>query len=169
MDNRTPAPLPGVPAAMPTPTGQGGATPPGSPPLPLPPLPQGTANNPHVRDSATARGGRLDLGPNDYPIDRVLEITKRLEECAAVNQLLLSKMTALEKEGKDREAAMNETLREVDTAAAEVIRARADLSVVKRELDALKERMKRVEKEEIETLRTVIAAIEKLVKQQEEQ
>jgi hypothetical protein len=170
VDNRQTAQPPGVPAVMPTQTGQGGGAPPapGSSPLPLPQLPPANTN-PHVRDSATARGGRLDLGPNDYPIDRVLDITKRLEECAAVNQLLLSKMAALEKEGRDRESAMSETLREVDTAAAEVIRARADLAVVKRELDALKERMKRMEKEEVETLKMVIAAVEKILKERDDQ
>jgi hypothetical protein len=166
VDHKQPAP----PSVMP-PTGQGGAAPPaaGANPLPLPSLPQPPANNPHVRDSATARGGRLDLGPNDYPIDRVLEITRRLEECAAVNQMLMSRLTSVEKEGKERESAMNEVLRDMETAAAEVVRARADLTAVKRELDALKERLKRVEREEVETLKTVIAAVEKLVRQQEEQ
>ncbi|MEO2089714.1 MAG: hypothetical protein ABGY75_09485, partial [Gemmataceae bacterium] len=167
VDHRQPA----TPPAVMPPTGQGG--PPsqaaGANLLPLPSLPQSSANSPHVRDSATARGGRLDLGPNDYPIDRVLEITRRLEECAAVNQMLMSRLTSVEKEGKERESAMNEVLRDMDTAAAEVIRARADMTAVKRELDALKERLKRVEREEIETLKMVIAAVEKLVRQQEEQ
>lgn len=153
-------------------------TPPGSVPLPQPnslPIPTPTGQqppqqppgglpvNPNQLGGPTATGGRLDLKPNELPIDRAVELSKRIDELAAENQKLLTRIRTLEANGLSREQALNETLREVETAAAEVVKARTDLQAMRGELNAVRERLKQVEKDELETLRKVIGALERLL------
>lgn len=153
-------------------------TPPGSVPLPLPnqlpiPIPPGQQPgqqqqptgppNPHQLGGPTATGGRLDLKPNELPIDRAVELSKRLDDLTAENQKLLARIRTLEANALAREQSMNETLREVETATAEVVKARSDLQAMRTELAALRDRVKNAEANELETLEKVVKALQKLL------
>ncbi|MDB5312206.1 MAG: hypothetical protein JWO38_6408 [Gemmataceae bacterium] len=169
--------LPGPPPVLPLPNPVPGAQPvppgswpgvPGSPPgvspgpgasTGGPPAPFG----PHVRGAPTAAGALLNLGPGEIPADRVVELAKQVEAAAIENRALVGRIKDLEAVAVGREQALAETLREVESASAEVTRARADLQSLRKELAGLKDRLEQVEKEDVETLRAVIAALEKLL------
>lgn len=156
-----PMPPPGS-VQLPPPT-QVPTTPPTPMPVPVPPGQQQPPTDPHQRDGPTATGGRLDLKPNELPIDRAVELSKRMDELAVENGKLLARIKTLEANGLSREQALNETLREVETATAEVVKARSDLQAMRGELNALRDKVKQVERDELDTLRKVIAALEKLL------
>jgi hypothetical protein len=156
-------PLP-PPNQLPVPTPQGQPQPgqqqqPGQPP--------GLPVNPHQLGGPTATGGRLDLKPNELPIDRAVELSKRIDEVALENAKLITRIRTLEANGLSREQALNETLREIETATAEVVKARGDLQAMRGELTSLRDRVKLAEKNELETLQKVILLLEKLLEPDE--
>jgi chromosome segregation ATPase len=121
----------------------------------------------HMRTTPTMSGTALNLGPNEMPIDRAVELTRRLDAAAVENQVLASRIRTLEAKAEAREQAINESYRLVESSAMEVSRARSEVAVVKREIDALRERIRVMEQNEIETLKLVIAKLEQLLRQQE--
>jgi hypothetical protein len=138
---------------------------PASTPLPMPAT---APPNPHVRTTPTAGGQALNLAPGELPIDRALELTKRIDECSAVNRYLQDRIRTMEAKAEAREQAINESLREVQVASDDVARARNEMRAVRKEIDGLRDRVKQVEAEEAETLKIVIDALEKLIKQEEQ-
>lgn len=143
-----PAPQP-TPAAAPVPT-----VPPGVVPF---------ASDPHVRAGPTATGAVLGLGPGESPLDRVLGMAQRLDACATETRGLQARVVALEAAAATREQALAEGLREVEAATGEVSRARAEQQSLRKEIADLKGRLRQVEKEDLDTLRSVIAALERLL------
>lgn len=119
----------------------------------------------NVRQMPTATGGRLELGPHETPMDRAVELARRIDEVNGENMKLLVRIRQLEAAAEARETALNETLRDVQNASDEVARTRTELQAVRKDLAALKARVLQVEKDETETLKAVIAAIEKLLQQ----
>ncbi len=117
----------------------------------------------HVRTDPTVYGGRLNLGPYETPADRVIDLTRQLEAVAAQNRGLLGRIRELEALGAGREHALNEALREVQAAEEEIAKTRGTLAGQKSEITALQEKIRQLEKEDIETLKLVIAALEKLL------
>ena len=171
-----PQPPSGTQPAGPTGTGPpSGSSSPGGAALPGNPSTGGTAMQgtwmggtsapfgPHVRTAPTATGSLLNLGPGEIAADRVVELAKLLEAAGVENRALVGRIRDLEASGIGREQALTEALREVEAASAEVGRARADLAVLRKEIVALKDRLEQVEKEDVETLKAVIAALDKLV------
>lgn len=151
-----PNPAPAVPPAATTPAP--GAVPPGQMPLPVAP-------NPHQRDSATLTGKDLRLRRDEMPIDRALEILQRLDDLIDENKRLQTRIRTLEANGLSREQALNETLREVEKATEEVVKARGDIQGLRAELNALRTKVKQVEDNELDTLKRVIAALEKVLEE----
>lgn len=127
------------------------------------PLPGAAAPNPHQRDDPTLIGSRIGLRPNEMPLDRALEILRRLDELIDENKKLQVRIKTLEANGLSREDALNETLREVEKATAEVVNARNDMKTLRADLNALREKVKQVEKDELDTLNHVIKALQKLL------
>jgi flagellar motility protein MotE (MotC chaperone) len=97
-----------------------------------------------------------------------LEMSRRLEQCVMDNQMLVARINTLMAEASAREHALNEGIRDVRRAAEEVEKTRLDLAQARKDMDALRERMKRAEAEEIETLKAVIEVIQKLIRNQNE-
>ncbi|AWM37378.1 hypothetical protein GobsT_46610 [Gemmata obscuriglobus] len=150
-----------VPAAPP---GAAGLTAPGTPaPAPLGPglAAPGDGAGPNSRFDPTWRGGRLDLRPGEVPADRVFELTRQLELVLAQNRELSSRIVELERQGAAREQALMEALREVESAQAEVDKARGIISTQKSELALLQDKIRQMEREDIELLQLVIRALEK--------
>lgn len=149
--------------------------PPNQMPIPTPPGPQQQQPpqqptglpNPHQLPGPTATGGRLDLKPNELPIDRAVELSKRIDEVALENAKLITRIRTLEAHSLSREQALNETLREVETATAEVVKARSDLQAMRGELNGLRERVKRAEENEQKTLQKMIDLLQKLLEPDE--
>lgn len=168
-------PNPGGPTStMPGP-GMNGKVPSGSVQLPppnavgpggVPPVPQ--ILDPHARTMPTARGAVLNLGPDDQPLDRALDMNRRVEQLIVDNRTLIDRVNTLEARAKAREDVILEGFRDVEKAATEVSRSRNEMTIVRQEIIALRERVKRMEQDEIETLKKVIGALEKLLRDQDE-
>jgi CHASE3 domain sensor protein len=124
--------------------------------------------DPHKLQTATNVGGIFGLRPGELPMDRALEMSRRLEQCVMDNQMLVARINTLMAEASAREHALNEGIRDVRRAAEEVEKTRLDLAQARKDMDALRERMKRAEAEEIETLKAVIEVIQKLIRNQNE-
>ena len=119
--------------------------------------------DPHARIDPTLYGKRLNLGPYEQGTDRVVDLTRYLESIIAQNGELLGRIQELERVGIKREQALVEALREVEAAASEIERTRGTLASQKAEITTLQEKIRQLEKEDIETLRAVILALEKLL------
>lgn len=156
-----PLPIPVPPNTQP-PAPQ--VTPGAQPGGPTPPPGGATgANSPHQLQKPPGVGEKVGLGPNELPLDRTLEIIRRLDDLIDENKRLQARIRTLEANGLSREQAMNETLREVEKAAEEVVKARSDIQGLRTELTALREKVRQVENDELDTLRKVILALEKVL------
>lgn len=153
-------PLPVQPPSDPHP-----APPAGSIPLPYP---RTSFADPNERQTPTNRGAILGLGPDEQPLDRALDIARRLDQCAVENRELLARITALEAKAREREQALDEGQRDVVKAKSDVERARTELATARVELEALRERAVRAEREEIETLQNVVRALQTLIESSDE-
>jgi hypothetical protein len=159
----------------PSPPPAGGANPQLQPPRPLPPPdpappgPGGPAwrpvgpGGPHVRALPTAAGARLNLAPWEVPADRVVDLSKQLEAAYALNEQLLSRIRELEGIGVGREQALAEAFREAEAATAEVTWTRATLRELTSEIAVLRAKVRQLEDEDIATLRTIIAALDRIL------
>ncbi|MBX9625103.1 MAG: hypothetical protein K2X82_14955, partial [Gemmataceae bacterium] len=158
--NLPPAGPPGQPP-QPGPTAGG----PGQPPTP-PPDWSGAGMapyGPHVRETPTATGARLGLGPQDVPAERVVELSTQLQAAAFENKALIARIRELDAVAHGREVSLVEAVREVEAASGEVAKARAELAALRAEVAAARDRLRQIEKEDVETLRAVIAGLEKLL------
>ncbi len=176
--NVPPLPLPTTPA---TPTAPGGPTQtPGGQPntggnSPTQSTSQSPANagmpagvgpnatSPHIRNFPTATGAILNLAPNEVPTDRVVMLAREIELSNQANRVLLDRIKQLESVAVTREQALDEAVRDVEDATTEITKTRAELLALRAELTALRVRLQQVEKEDIETLKAVIAVLEKLL------
>lgn len=113
----------------------------------------------------TAVGRDLELGPNETPIDRAVELARRIEQVNKENLALLARIRQLEAAAEARETAFSETLRDVQNAYDEVSRIKVEIQGYRKELAALKARVAEVEKDEVEKLKAILAAIDKLLQQ----
>ena len=105
-------------------------------------------------------GGRLNLGPTEIPADRVVELAKHLETVLAQNRDLLARIRELEALGVGREQALAEAVREIDIVTADAAKTRAALQA---QVLALQGKIKQLEEEDVEFLREVLKALNKLV------
>ncbi len=183
--NVTPAggqpPVPTLPPASPLPPPAGLSAPPTQPPAPQPvtgtpgvalPVPQpvtGTpgmapwATDPHKRDTPTAGGAILNLAPGELPLDRMVAMQQQVDAVARESAVLAARVRELQSLGKDREHALAEAVREVDTAIAEAARAKGEAAGARLDAATVRAQLERQEREEVETLRAVIAALERLL------
>ncbi|VTR96390.1 unnamed protein product [Gemmata massiliana] len=152
---------PGAPGNPAAPGAPGGAAPGG----PGAPGTFGTpgAPNPNVLPAPTVYGKTWNLGPNEVPTDRVVELTRQLELVFQQNRELVARIKELETQGLKREQALVEAMREVEAAQAEVDKARGIISTQKSDITALQEKIRQLEREDIEMLKLMIGALEKLL------
>ncbi len=126
------------------------------PPRPLP-------VDPHQRATPTVTGGRLELEPNENPLERVLVLSQQLEAAVAHNQTLQSRIQELQAQGQTREQALNEAIRQVEQATLEVERSRRQIQELQQSVEQLQQDLRQLEQEDIELFRAIIAALEKLL------
>ena len=139
-------------------------------PQPVPPTqpqavppPRAMGGNPHEVTRPSTTGKDWALGPNEFPIDRLAELQRRLDELAEENRKLQARIVTLEANGLSREQAVNEAVREVEKATDLVMKSRADVQTLRSELIALRDRMKKAEDRELETLNKVIQTLQQLL------
>jgi hypothetical protein len=123
----------------------------------------GMAGSPHDRMNPTLTGQKLNIGVNELPAERAVQLSERLEIEEAKTQALLVKIKSLEADLVVREKAINDTKQQVDAATIDVTAARKDLDSTRKEFIDLRERLKKVEQEDIETLKTLILTVEKFL------
>lgn len=163
-----PPATPSTPLPLPTPLPPAPANP--APPAP-PVTPPGGAAAPNPnqqRKDPTLYGEKLPLGPNELPLDRALEIIKRLDDLIDENKRLQARIRTLEANGLSREDSIKEMVREVEKAMDEVVKARGDIQGLRAEVNALRAKVKQAEDNELETLKTVIAALKRILQAEEE-
>jgi chromosome segregation ATPase len=90
------------------------------------------------------------------PADRLVEQAQLAQSLAEKNLVLLARIKDLETQIDRKAAAVNETMRDVDAANAVTARTHADL-------EAARARLREVEREDVDTLKAVIEAVEKLL------
>jgi hypothetical protein len=120
-------------------------------------------SDPHVRTTPTVTGERLNLGPSEIPADRVLGLTTQLELLLSQNRDLSARIKELEAQGKTREQALTEALREVDAASDAVQRAQLQIQSLQAQIVALQKKLQQMEEEDIRMLKAVIAALERFL------
>jgi hypothetical protein len=122
-----------------------------------------SAVGPNVRSNPTVLGAALNLGPNEQPLDRVLELTRQIEARDIENKVLQARIKTLEANAKSREDSLNESLREVETATTEVVKARNEMAALRKEIAIVRSKLSLAEKDEIETLKLIVEALEKVL------
>lgn len=122
----------------------------------------------HRRDTPTVRGGLLGLNPAENGVEKAVELARRNEQLQAEIKALQSRIAGMEVAAKAREEAIAESVRETEAATVEVIRARGDLQAARKALATAKERLKKAEEDELETLKLIVVALEKLLSSSKE-
>jgi hypothetical protein len=121
-----------------------------------PPAGKGTWTDPQVRTTPTITGAIMNLAPYEVPADRLVEMSRKLEAQAAEMANLTARIRELEALAVSREQSVAESHREAEAQSAEARRLRADVA-------ALQVRIEQIEREDVEILRAVIAALERLL------
>lgn len=139
---------------------------------PLPPATgrstwDGVIPDQHTRTTPTVTGRTLALNPAENGTDRAVELAHKIEQLQAENKALQSRIATLEQNATLREESIAESLREVEAATVEVIRAKNELKTSKKAVQALKDQIRTMEREEIETLKTIVTELEKLLDEKE--
>jgi hypothetical protein len=122
-----------------------------------------TFTDPHVRATPTVTGGRLELAPYEVPTDRVIDLTRQLEIGQAQNRDLLARIKDLETVGVERDQRLAEATREVEIATADAARSRAALQAAQAQVIDLQDRIREIEREDVELLKKVIELLGRLL------
>ncbi len=124
----------------------------------LPPL-----EDPRVRPAPTAMGSVMQLPPGESPVERALELTKRVDQLSLEKKALHQRICALEEAMAASGKQMSAVTRQVEEAGSEVARARKDLQTWSDDLREQHARLRQQEKENQELLKMVIATLEKML------
>ncbi len=117
----------------------------------------------HLRATPTAVGGRLELAPWEIPAERVVELTKQIDTLNALNQTLMYRIRELEAISKTREQSLTEAVRDVEKSDEDLARLRSALQLTREDASLLRARILAIEKEDVDTYRQMISALERLL------
>ena len=117
----------------------------------------------NVRKTPTAIGGMLGLGPNDSGVERAVELAKMLDVAESENRNLISRMKMLELVLENRERMLRDDETELTKASQDLIEARGEMLRLRDELAKVKKKLRQVEREDLDNLRVIIQALEKLL------
>jgi hypothetical protein len=135
----------------PYPPGTAGLVPPGGIPL-----------DPHQRQVPTASGALLNLAPGESPAERALELSARLSAAEADRVALDHRAHELTVALESRDRALQQHGHDIHEAAEEVARAREQVTAWHKELDTARVRLRSREMEDVQTLKAIIAVLERL-------
>jgi len=118
---------------------------------------------PYFRQTPTAMGEMLHLGPYDNPAQAAVEYALKLSAADIEIRSLSEHLKRLEADLESRERSLSETTGEVEQATAEIVKSRGELQALRKEVAGLQQRLRQAELDDIETLRSVISALDKLL------
>ncbi len=118
--------------------------------------------DPRLRTNPTVLGGRIELGPNEAPLDRVVALTKHIEAVLAQNAHLAARVKELEALAVGREQALAEAEREIATLNADAAKARAALLA---QLASFQAQLKKYEDDDIQFLEAALKLLKKIAEQ----
>jgi hypothetical protein len=132
-------------------------------PQPMPSGPVPNPANPNVRNSPTAAGQYLLLAPNETAAERAVYLARVLEATQAEAATLRERVRVLEAQQQQLEKARAEGSQLADQAANEMARARTQMESLHGEVVALRERLRRLDRQDLDTLREVVDALERVL------
>jgi hypothetical protein len=154
----TAAQQPGQPARQAPAPGVASRNPPGA----APGQPGGVPLDPHRRQVPTAAGSLLNLPPGESPVERAVELSYRIQALDADRQVLEQRARELTAALESRDRALVQHGRDLHEAAEEVARARTQVANWRKELEEARIRLKSRELEDVQTLKAIIALLERL-------
>ena len=110
------------------------------------------------RTTPSVRGGILDPAPSDPPV----ELSHRLSVLENEQKILVSRMKQLEEDLESREKRFDTSIMEADLASKDIVKARAEVENLRKELATDREKLKQSFKEDLETLRLIVVALRKI-------
>lgn len=136
------------------------------PPENLPPAIPGNAARPgraaNARPSAT--GEMLRLAPEESAVHRAVVLAQKLDQAEAQCQVFRDSLQAAERQIKVLEQDRADDLAAALKSSAELNRTRARLEATHAEMAALRDRLRRLERQDTETLQEIVAALERVLK-----
>lgn len=118
---------------------------------------------PPPRDLPTVEGQRLRLGPGESAAERAVLLAQMLDAAQAESRSLRDRLRALELQVQEADRAREEERQSAAKAAADAVRYRLRMEALDEEVAALRERLRRAELQDVETLREIISALERLL------
>lgn len=131
------------------------------PPKPVPTPPAKSANGP--RELPTVEGQRLRLAPGESAVERAVLLSQMLEAAQLENRTLRERIRSLEMQIQEADRVRDDERQVAAQAAADATRYRLRMEALNEEVAALRERLRRAERQDVETLREIIAVLERLL------
>jgi outer membrane murein-binding lipoprotein Lpp len=144
-------PAAAAPAAEPEPAAQVAATAPVTPPP--------------AAEPPSLVGTRLQTPEIETATKKALELTRRLGESEAERKQLASRVADLEAAGKEKDIALEQARTEIQSARTQMVRAREDLEEWKREITALRDKLRGADEENLQTLQTAVSLMHQILNQ----
>jgi septal ring factor EnvC (AmiA/AmiB activator) len=105
------------------------------------------------------------IPPPPTPSDQISLMSQRLASAEDDRKVLATRLQQAETLLEEKEQALFVTGKEIQAATEEVGRTRADLQRFKQEMESLRGRLKNIEKEDRETLESIIRMLEQMLDQ----
>jgi len=129
---------------------------------PKPHKPQELMPAPGVRQGPTAIGAHLSIGPNETATERALLLQQMLEKSQAEARTLRDKVQTLERQNQQTGEERDQFQRTAERSAADAARYRVKMEALSEEAVSMRERLQRVEKQDLQTLHDIISVLERL-------
>jgi hypothetical protein len=107
----------------------------------------------------TAMGGLLNLGPNESPIERAIELAQRLGTVEAEKAALVARTQQLEGAIETRDRMLAESAREADQAIADIAMMRENLRALRQELSTQLNQSRQSEQADAQALQSIRASL----------
>lgn len=111
----------------------------------------------------TATGCLLNLSPTETAFERAVELAKRLEIVEGEKWAMALRVQQLESAVEARDQLLSDSNREVEQASTDVTATREELRAIRKELATLSVRAKQMEKADVESLKSILSSLQKLL------
>lgn len=120
-------------------------------------------SSPPPREMPTVEGQRLRLLPGESAVERAVALAQMLEASQAENRVLQDRIRSLEVQVQEADRIREDERQVAAQAAADATRYRLRMEALHEEVAALRERLRRAERQDVETLREIITILERLI------
>jgi hypothetical protein len=108
----------------------------------------------------------VTYGQAASPFERVAELTHQLAAAEDTRKVLVGRALFIETQLEDKEQALGQANQEIENALREIIRVREEMQQMRQELLRLRTRLRDAEKENKDTLESVIRMMEQMLERQ---